>query len=284
MWLNIITWTMWTLAALYYICIACYFRALNISVGVLEAASDFVADTFRIILVPIIFFFIGITVFIMWIAGLVCVGSIGDITAEAAGSQQKDVAWDESTSYMMWFMLFGMLWFVAFLMAANEFVIIVSSVTWYFSKKTDSGDGSASICTGFSWIFKYHGGSLAFGSFILSLVWIIRGLFEYVAEKIQDAAGENCCTKCMIWTCRCCLDCFDRFLRYLNQNAYIYMALTGDPFCESALDVFCLMLKNAAKFGFVQGIGQIFTFLAKAAISSFTTITCYFCMQAMIDP
>lgn len=62
------------------------------------------------------------------------------------------------------------------------------------------------------------------------------------------------------------------------------MALTGDPFCESALDVFCLMLKNAAKFGFVQGIGSIFTFLAKAAISSFTTITAYFLMQAMIDP
>lgn len=86
MWLNIITWTMWSLAAIYYLCIACYFKALNISVGVLEAASDFVADTFRIILVPIIFFFIGISVFIIWVAGLICVGSVGDITAEGQGS------------------------------------------------------------------------------------------------------------------------------------------------------------------------------------------------------
>jgi len=61
------------------------------------------------------------------------------------------------------------------------------------------------------------------------------------------------------------------------------MALTGDPFCESAIDVFCLMLKNAAKFGFVTGIGSVFAFLAKACISSFTTITAYWLMGYMID-
>lgn len=181
-------------------------------------------------------------------------------------------------------MIFGIFWIISFIMACNDFVIIVSTVTWYFSKKSDEGDGSASICTGFSWIFKYHGGSLALGSFILALVWIIRAIFEYAAEKIQDATGENCCTKCLIWSMRCCLDCFDRFIRYLNENAYIYMVLTGDPFCESALDVFCLILKNHAKFGFVLGIGSVFTFLAKAAISTFTTITAYFLMSVMIDP
>jgi len=179
--------------------------------------------------------------------------------------------------------MFGLIWIISFIVACNDFVIIVSSITWYFSKKTDEGDGSASICTGFKWIAKYHCGSLALGSFILALVWIIRGIFEYAAEKLQDAAGENCCTKCMIWTCRCCLDCFDRFMRYLTENAYIYMALTGDPFCESALDVFCLMLKNSAKFGFVISIGSVFGFLAKATIASFTTITAYFLMGVMID-
>jgi len=71
---------MWTLAGLYYCCVACSFRSLNIAVGVLEAASDFVADTFRIILVPIIFFFTGIAVFAIWVSGIVCAGSVGTIT------------------------------------------------------------------------------------------------------------------------------------------------------------------------------------------------------------
>lgn len=281
-WLNVFTWTMWVLAGLYYCCVACSFRSLNIAVGVLEAAADFVADTFRIIFVPIIFFFIGIAVFTIWISGIICCGSVGKIIP-TAGYQTKEVVWSDTTDYMIWTMIFGLIWIISFIVACNDFVIIVSTITWYFSKKTDEGDGKASICTGFEWIAKYHCGSLALGSFILALVWCIRALFEYVAEKLQDATGENCCTKCMIWTCRCCLDCFDRFLRYLNENAYIYMALTGDPFCESAIDVFCLMLKNAAKFGFVTGIGSVFAFLAKACISSFTTITAYWLMGYMID-
>jgi len=70
---------LWTFAALYYCCVACSFKSLNIAIGVLEAASDFVADTFRIILVPIIFFFVGIAVFVIWVSGMVCVSAIADI-------------------------------------------------------------------------------------------------------------------------------------------------------------------------------------------------------------
>ena len=37
-------------------------------------------------------------------------------------------------------MCFGILWLIAFIIACNEFVIIVSAVTWYFSDKTIEDD------------------------------------------------------------------------------------------------------------------------------------------------
>jgi hypothetical protein len=85
---------------------------------------------------------------------------------------------------MLWFMGFGILWLVAFLIACAQFIIIVASCTWYFSKESDTS-GKASIMTGAYWIPRYHLGSLAFGSLIVAIVWTIRLLFEYFAVSFS---------------------------------------------------------------------------------------------------
>ncbi len=184
-------------------------------------------------------------------------------------------------------MVFGFFWIVSFLIACNEFVVIVSAITWYFSDKTIEDDdgipGDSDVKYGFWWSVRYHMGSLAFGSFILAVVWIIRIIFEYIGEKMIEATGNNGCTRCMISCIHCCLDCFDRFIRYINRNAYIYMALSGESFCSSALNSFILILKNSAKFAFVQGIADVFMFLAKFFISIATTSLSWLFMGLMAD-
>mmetsp|Transcript_34076 Transcript_34076/g.24583 ORF Transcript_34076/g.24583 Transcript_34076/m.24583 type:complete len:84 (+) Transcript_34076:1238-1489(+) len=82
-------------------------------------------------------------------------------------------------------MFVGFIWISFFLVACNDFVIIVSTITWYFSRKTDSGEeGHSKVWEGFYWIYRYNMGGLALGSAILSVVWIIRGLFEYLGDKL----------------------------------------------------------------------------------------------------
>jgi len=191
------------------------------------------------------------------------------------------------TTWSVWLMVFGFLWLVSFLIACNEFVIIVSSITWYYSDKTIPDDdgipGDSDVRVGFAWTYRYHMGSLAFGSFILTIIWIIRIIFEYVGEKMAGSVANNGCTKCLFGCIHCCLDCFDRFMRYLTRNAYIYMALSGEGFCSSALNAFILILKNAAKFSFVEGIADMFIFLAKVFISASTTVLAWLLMGVMTD-
>ena len=100
---------------------------------------------------------------------------------------------------------------------------------------------------------------------------------------MEDASGNNGCTKAIICCCRCCLDCFDRFIRYLNRNAYIYCALSGESYCSSAINAFLLILKNSAKFGFVEGIASCFMFIAKFFISIMTTLVSFFLLKAMVE-
>ena len=61
------------------------------------------------------------------------------------------------------------------------------------------------------------------------------------------------------------------------------MALTGESFCSSALNAFILILKNAAKFAFVEGIADVFMFLAKFFISTSTTALSWLLMGVMTN-
>lgn len=286
-WLEASYWICWILAGIYYLVMACNFKSLRVSIAIIETAADYFSDTKRIMIIPVIYFMFGLSVFLMWIYGVLCIASIGDITGGNYNLQSKDVNRAEITNWMIFWMVWGMIWIGCFIVAMNEFVVICSATSWYFSRKDiadkDGIQGDSDIWKGMYWSWRYHCGSLALGSFILSLFWIIRGLFEYIGEKMNKASGENACTKCLVCCIMCCLDCFDRFMRFLTTNAYIYMAISGDSFCKSALHAFLLVLKNKAKFAFVNGIEGIFMFLAKFCISIFTTLFGWFLIEIWIN-
>jgi len=81
--------------------------------------------------------------------------------------------------------------------------------------------------------------------------------------------------KCVSASCRCCLDCFHRFVKFLNENAFIQVALTGDNFCTSAMAAFILALKQSGSFVIANGVGTLITFLGKATISITNTAIGY---------
>lgn len=121
---------------------------------------------------------------------------------------------------MLYCMLFGIVWLLFFMLASNEFVIIVAAISWYFSDKTIPDDdgipGDSEVMLGFNWAFCYHMGSLALGSAVLSVVWIVNTILHFIAKKLEGATAGNCCTKCLLCMCMCIIDCFDRFIRYLT--------------------------------------------------------------------
>ena len=81
--------------------------------------------------------------------------------------------------------------------------------------------------------------------------------------------------KCFLDCLRCYADCFERFITFLNKNAYIQIALTGKSFFPAAKDAWYLISTNVAKFGIVGGIGNIFSTIGKFFIAFVTTFLCY---------
>ena len=79
-WLNFTVWMCFITAGIYMLVMICYFQSLRVAIAVIETAADFFADTKRIIFVPLLYFLVAIVVFCMWVAGMICVASIGEIT------------------------------------------------------------------------------------------------------------------------------------------------------------------------------------------------------------
>lgn len=120
--------------------------------------------------------------------------------------------------------------------------------------------------TGFKWIFGYHLGSIAFGSFIIAVMQMIKLMFEYLRKKYEKLLPNNPCTKCLICSLRCCIWCLDYCVKHITKNAYIQIALTSKNFCSSCWLTFWLIVRNCARFSMVTGIGYILIFLGKALI------------------
>jgi len=252
---TITMWTSFVLAALYLLLIACKFKSLAVSIAVIETAADFFADSKRIIIVPIIYFIMAICVFSLWFFGIMCLASVGDMTGNPS-TQMKTVDRTSLVNDRIAWMVIFYIWIATLIHALNEYTIIVSACTWYFSRKDIPDDdgipGDSDIWKGFWWSYRYNFGSLALGSGILTLVSLIKSAIDYMGDVLIGATAGNPCTICIMKCVDCYFDCFDRFIRYLTLNAYIYMAISGEGFCTSAIHAFLVILKNAAEFSFVD--------------------------------
>lgn len=71
------------------------------------------------------------------------------------------------------------------------------------------------------------------------------------------------------------LDCLERFIKFISKNAYIQIAITGKNFCAAAWNAFCLILKNALRFGTANSIGLIFNVLGVVFIAAANGVVVY---------
>lgn len=175
-------WCSWIAAGFYLLFAICSFHSLRISIKIVEVASDFYSDTKRAVLIPLMYFTIAIVIFVCWMFALACVCSLGEISTESVLLQSKDVERSSLNQGMIALMVIGMIWIVEFLAACNQFVIICAAADWYFDPIDEK---HSDMWIGMLWACGKNIGTIALGSFIMTLVDIIRGTFEYLGNKIE---------------------------------------------------------------------------------------------------
>lgn len=74
---------------------------------------------------------------------------------------------------------------------------------------------------------------------------------------------------------QCCLKCLERIIEYLNQQAYIQIALRGKNFCMASIDGVTAILSNPARYSIVSGVGAIMMFITELLITAGATLLFY---------
>ncbi|CAF3326999.1 unnamed protein product, partial [Rotaria sp. Silwood2] len=90
----------------------------------------------------------------------------------------------DNKQYLKWFNLFAFLWFSAFLFAFEEIVLAGVFSNYYWSKErlTTLYPLIYSICI----IIRYHLGSIAFGSLLISTLRFIRIILDYISQNCSN--------------------------------------------------------------------------------------------------
>lgn len=158
----------------------------------------------------------------------------------------------------------GFFWLVFFISAFAEMVLAGTFARWYWTLRKD--DVPFFTLTGSIYqAFRFHLGTLAFGSLIITICRIVRLILEYFDQKLKKYDNEL--TKALLCCCRCFCWCLENFLRFMNRNAYIMCAIHGKNFLSSAKDAFNLLMRNVLRVIALDKTTDFLFFLSKLLIS-----------------
>lgn len=144
--------------------------------------------------------------------------------------------------------------------------VAASVASWYFCR--DKSSLSCTIGNSIHRILSFHLGSIALGSLLLTLFKIPRIILVYLEIQFQKIKGKYRCLECTLACCHCFWYLLEKFIRYINHNAYAIIAIEGTPYCTSAQVAFSTLAANTARVIVINSIGDFILFLGKLIVTA----------------
>ncbi|CAL8238507.1 unnamed protein product, partial [Lota lota] len=179
---------------------------------------------------------------------------------------------------LQFYNVFLFFWCANFVTALGQVTLSGAFASYYWAYKKPDDIPAYPIFSSLGRALRYHTGSLAFGSLILSLVQIIRVFLEYLDHKLKGA--QNKCARFMLSCMKCCFWCLEKFIKFINRNAYIMIAIYGKSFCPAARDAFFLLMRNFTRA--VDKVTDFLLFLGKLLIVGIVGICSFFFFSGRI--
>uniref|UniRef100_A0A7N8WVK6 Choline transporter-like protein n=1 Tax=Mastacembelus armatus TaxID=205130 RepID=A0A7N8WVK6_9TELE len=120
---------------------------------------------------------------------------------------------------LQFYNVFLFFWCANFVTALGQVTLAGAYASYYWAFKKPEDIPAYPIFSSLGRALRYHTGSLAFGSLILSMVQVIRVILEYLDQKLKGA--QNRFAKFLLSCLKCCFWCLEKCIKFLNRNAYI---------------------------------------------------------------
>uniref|UniRef100_A0A8C5HUV4 Choline transporter-like protein n=1 Tax=Gouania willdenowi TaxID=441366 RepID=A0A8C5HUV4_GOUWI len=175
---------------------------------------------------------------------------------------------------LQFYNVFLFFWCANFVIALGQMTLAGAFASYYWAFVKPRDVPTFPIFASLGRALRYHAGTLAFGSLILSIIQIIRVLLEYLDHKLKGV--ENKFAKFFMTCLKCCFWCLEKCVKFLNRNAYIMVTIYGKNFCTAAKDAFFLLLRNVVRVAVLDKVTDFLLFLGKLLISWIGVLAFFF--------
>ncbi|RXM96335.1 Choline transporter-like protein 1 [Acipenser ruthenus] len=167
-----------------------------------------------------------------WVMVLLFLGTTGDPVKNEQGFVEFKMS--GPLQYMSWYHFVGLIWISEFILACQQMTVACAVVTYYFTR--DKANLTLPILASVFRLLRYHIGTVAKGSFIITLVKIPRLILMYIHSQLK------------------------------GKNAYAATAINSTHFCTSARDALVILVENALRVAAINTVGDFVLFLGKVLI------------------
>ncbi|XP_077187018.1 choline transporter-like protein 4 [Paroedura picta] len=176
--------------------------------------------------------------------------------------------------------ILGFLWCVNFVLALGQCVLAGAFASYYWAFNKPQDIPACAVTSSFIRTLRYHSGSIAFGALILTIVQFIRIVLEYLDHKLKDL--QNPVARCFMCCLKCCFWCLEKFIKFLNRNAYIMIAIYGKNFCASARNAFKLLMRNVVRVVVLDKITDLLLFFGTLLVVGGVGVLSFFLFTGRI--
>ena len=280
-----ITWAVTVIAAIMLVTICCCWGNISLAVELFDEAGQAVFSMLGMLAQP------AFTIIFVILTYVVCAVQIlhtmqvrqrimneDGITVRFEG---KSLCWEYAWVYM----LFNGFWMAVFIDGLHQATLAGAVANWYFCEEKIK---TLSICPGFNAmknLLKYNLGSIAFGSLLVAIVRTIQVIIWIVERQAGmdplSGVAEPPKWKKAVFAClKCCTACVEKFLAFINRNAFIGIAIFGYDFCRAAQKCLALKVENAGRAATTSMICVGVLFLGKViavagSLAAFNAIAGY---------
>lgn len=259
------------LGALMALMACCSSHGIEKAVECVQMACEAIFAQSSMLLAPAIEIATKILLMIPLLGGLMLLCSVGEMHLPADGSGYgvlRTFTYTPEQWGMIAYYVLMILWLMELVTSTSQFAVAYAVQAWYFTAHQGDkkvGAPTCGICAGYALAATVHFGTLAFGSFLIATLRFLRMLIATIAEKEQ--AGANPIAACIGSICVCVVDCFERFLQFINKTAYIETAINGTSFCVAGVEAISIIAKEVSAVAALHGATFILQFAGTGAIA-----------------
>jgi len=272
-------WILVVLDVIYILLIIFLCERIRLSVGILKCVSKIFGHVPQLFFFPIIIYVLQF-IWCIYVVGVAVVlfgaGSPFRVYDRTYLVDRLEYRYDTLIQGFAIYHFVGFLWILFFISALGEMTIAGVCADYYFSPEPRKDNmHKHPVSSSFFRSLRYHTGSLACGSFIITIMTIIRIMIEYADQKTKQS--QSAVAKAAIKCLKCCFYCLDKFLKYLNRNCYIMIAIHGYNFWNGCKQAFNLLLRNIVRVTTLNFVGDFVLFLGRVFVcGAVTAIALYF--------